>query len=51
MLEINDAVKYIGEAAGDSLEDILFSVFSEDNGDEIKVTIIATGFDQTARCA
>ena len=47
MLEINDAVKYIGEAAGDGVEDIMFGAFSEDNGDEIKITVIATGFDQT----
>lgn len=51
MREINDAVEYIGEATGCGVEGIMFGASSKDNGDEIKITVIATGFDQTARCA
>ncbi len=46
LLEAQEAADFIYESAGTDA-DIMFGAFSEDNGsDEIKITIIATGFHQ-----
>ena len=45
-LEAQEAADFIYESAGTDA-DIMFGAFDEDNGsDEIKITIIATGFNQ-----
>ena len=46
LMEANDAADFITASAGTDA-DIMFGAFDEDNGsDEIKITIIATGFSQ-----
>ncbi len=46
LLEAQEAADFIYESAGTDA-DIMFGAFDEDNGsDEIKITIIATGFEQ-----
>ncbi len=46
LLEAQEAADFIYESAGTDA-DIMFGAFDEDNGsDEIKITIIATGFNQ-----
>ena len=46
LLEAQEAADFIYESAGTDA-DIMFGAFDEDNGsDEIKITIIATGFHQ-----
>lgn len=47
LLEAQEAADFIYESAGTDA-DIMFGAFDEDNGsDEIKITIIATGFNQS----
>lgn len=46
LMEAQEAAEFINEAAGEDAE-MMFGAFDEDNGsDEIKITIIATGFSQ-----
>ena len=47
--ESNNATKVIHEAAGDEAEVIAGVVINEDMGDEVRVTVIATGFDDRRR--
>ncbi len=48
LLEAQEAADFIYESAGTDA-DIMFGAFDEDSGsDEIKITIIATGFQQSA---
>ena len=49
--ESNNATKVIHEAAGDEAEVIAGVVINEDMGDEVRVTVIATGFDDRRRRA
>ena len=44
--EATQAIKVIQEEAGDDAEVIFGSVIDEDLGDQIRVTVIATGFDK-----
>lgn len=48
MAEIGDAVQTIEEAAGEQANLIFGVVFNEDLGDQIMVTVVATGFRQNA---
>ncbi len=48
MIEIGDAVQTIEEAAGDQANLIFGVVFNEDLGDQIMVTVVATGFRENA---
>ncbi len=48
MIEIGDAVQTIEEAAGDQANLIFGVVFDEDLGDQIMVTVVATGFQEQA---
>ncbi len=49
MAEIGDAVQTIEEAAGEQANLIFGVVFNEDLGDQIMVTVVATGFRQNAQ--
>ncbi len=51
MAEIGDAVQTIEEAAGDQANLIFGVVFNEDLGDQIMVTVVATGFREEAMSA
>jgi cell division protein FtsZ len=44
--EINEAVSIIQEEAGDEVEVIFGTVIDDDMKDELRVTVIATGFDK-----
>ncbi|MFM2133523.1 MAG: Cell division protein FtsZ [Bacteroidota bacterium] len=48
MAEIGDAVQTIEEAAGEQANLIFGVVFNEELGDQIMVTVVATGFRQNA---
>jgi cell division protein FtsZ len=47
--ETTTIVEYIQEAAGDNADIIFGTVYDEDMGDELSVTVIATGFDNEKR--
>jgi len=47
LMELNEAASLIEEELGEDGEVIWGQVFSEDNDDEVKITIIATGFDSS----
>jgi cell division protein FtsZ len=49
MAEIGDAVQTIEDAAGEQANLIFGVVFNEDLGDQIMVTVVATGFRQNAQ--
>ncbi|MFM8179283.1 MAG: hypothetical protein ACKOAG_08875, partial [Candidatus Kapaibacterium sp.] len=49
MAEIGDAVQTIEEAAGEQANLIFGVVFNEDLGDQLMVTVVATGFRQNAQ--
>lgn len=49
MAEIGDAVQTIEEAAGEQANLIFGVVFNEDLGDQIMVTVVATGFRQNVQ--
>ena len=46
LLEINDAAKIVQDAADPDANIIFGAVIDEDLQDEIRITVIATGFDQ-----
>jgi len=46
--EIEDAIGLIEQEADDNADIIWGSVIKEDMGDEIRITVIATGFDTAA---
>ena len=46
LFEVEDAVEVIREAAGTDINTIFGAVINESLGDDIIVTVIATGFDQ-----
>lgn len=47
--ETTTIVEYVQEAAGDNADIIFGTVYNEDMGDELSVTVIATGFDSESR--
>lgn len=47
--ETNTIVEHIQEAAGDNADIIFGTVYDDDMGDAISVTVIATGFDKDKR--
>jgi cell division protein FtsZ len=47
--ETTTIVEYIQEAAGDNADIIFGTVYDEDMGDQLSVTVIATGFDNEKR--
>lgn len=47
--ETNTIVEYIQEAAGDNADIIFGTVYDEDMGETLTVTVIATGFDKDKR--
>ncbi|MFM2374989.1 MAG: cell division protein FtsZ [Bacteroidota bacterium] len=47
--ETTTIVEYIQEAAGDNADIIFGTVYDDDMGDELSVTVIATGFDNERR--
>lgn len=49
MIEAYDAVNYLTEAAGDDVNIIFGTVDNETLGDEVSITIIATGIESAAR--
>ncbi|MDE6761590.1 MAG: cell division protein FtsZ [Lachnospiraceae bacterium] len=49
MIEAYDAVNYLTEAAGEDVNIIFGTVDNETLGDEVSITIIATGIEQAAR--
>ena len=49
MYEINEAAKIITGAADDDAKVIFGAVINEDMKDEIKITVVATGFEGTSR--
>ncbi|MGN0496081.1 MAG: cell division protein FtsZ [Lachnospiraceae bacterium] len=49
MIEAYDAVNYLTEAAGDDVNIIFGTVDNETLGDEVSITIIATGIEGAAR--
>ena len=49
LYDVNDATSVIYEAAGDKANVIFGAVIDEDIQDEIRVTIIATGFNRSGR--
>ncbi|MGI9035420.1 MAG: cell division protein FtsZ [Pyrinomonadaceae bacterium] len=49
--EIEDAISLIHEEAHDDANIIFGTVFDEDMGDEVKITVIATGFDNQRQAA
>src|SRR5690606_595248 len=49
--EVNEASTLITEAAHEDAEIIFGAVIDERMGDEVRVTVIATGFDQEAQKA
>lgn len=49
MFEVNEAARIITEAADPNARIIFGSVIDEDLGDEVKVTVVATGFGDTPR--
>lgn len=49
MIEAYDAVNYLTEAAGDDVNIIFGTVDNETLGDEVSITIIATGIEQAAK--
>ncbi|MBR1865589.1 MAG: cell division protein FtsZ [Lachnospiraceae bacterium] len=49
MIEAYDAVNYLTEAAGDEVNIIFGTVDNETLGDEVSITIIATGIEQAAK--
>ena len=48
LFEVEDAVEVIRESAGTDINTIFGAVINESLGDDIIVTVIATGFDQNA---
>ncbi len=51
LIEINEAVSIIEDAASEDANIIVGHVVSEDDTDEIKITVIATGFDDAEASA
>ena len=49
MIEAYDAVNYLTEAAGDDVNIIFGTVDNETLGDEVSITIIATGIEEAAK--
>ena len=49
LFDVNDAVSAIQEAAGEEADVFFGAVVEESLGDEIRVTVIATGFNNRAR--
>lgn len=49
MIEAYDAVNYLTEAAGEDVNIIFGTVDNETLGDEVSITIIATGIEQAAK--
>lgn len=49
MYEVNEAARVITESADQSAKIIFGAIVDEDLGDEIKVTVVATGFGQGGR--
>lgn len=49
MYEVNEAARVITESADPSAKIIFGAIVDEDLGDEIKVTVVATGFGQNSR--
>jgi len=49
MFEVHEAMQIIGEAADQEANIIFGAIFDESMGDTIKITVIATGFDQKTR--
>lgn len=49
MIEAYDAVNYLTEAAGEDVNIIFGTVDNETMGDEVSITIIATGIEQAAK--
>jgi cell division protein FtsZ len=49
MLEVNEAANAIAEAADADAQIIFGATIKEDFGDEIKISVIATGFDESRR--
>ncbi len=49
MIEAYDAVNYLTEAAGEDVNIIFGTVDNDTLGDEVSITIIATGIEQAAR--
>ncbi|MBX4187649.1 MAG: cell division protein FtsZ [Candidatus Doudnabacteria bacterium] len=47
MYEVDDAAKYITKAADPEAKIIFGAVIDEDMDEEVKITVIATGFDET----
>ncbi len=51
MIEIEDALALIHDEADENANIIFGTVFNEDMEDEVKITVIATGFDNRAQIA
>ncbi len=51
MYEINEAAKIVTGAADDEAKVIFGAVLSDELKDEVKITVVATGFEGTARSA
>jgi cell division protein FtsZ len=49
MFEVNEAARIITESADDTARIIFGSVVDEEMGDELKITVVATGFGNTGR--
>jgi len=49
MFEVNEAANAIAEAADADAQIIFGATINEDMGDEIKISVIATGFDESRR--
>lgn len=49
--EVDEAVSLIEQEADENAQIIFGTVFSEDMNDQVKVTVIATGFDKTRNAA
>jgi cell division protein FtsZ len=49
LFEVNEAAEIIAAAADDDANIIFGAVIDEDLGDDVRVTVIATGFDQARR--
>ncbi|MGM0576606.1 MAG: cell division protein FtsZ [Myxococcota bacterium] len=46
LMEINEAIRHVQEAAHDNANIIFGAVIDQDLGDELHITVVATGFDR-----
>ena len=51
LFEVNEAAEIVKEAAAPNANIIFGAVIDENQGDEVRVTVIATGFDHSRRGA